>query len=997
MEIAAIIVGPIAGIFVIIFGGRGLVDLFRGYSERKRSRLDLAELGPDIDGPGVATAVAEPEAPPSPKPAVEAIVPPAPDPVYRRTFVGRDAELDTLHKAFDEALSGHGSLAMVVGEPGIGKTSLTEQLAGYAAEQGGMTLVGHCYEEGSLSLPYLPFVEAVRSHILATPADDLRAQLGHGADDLTRIVPELRDKVDVDLGEFRDPEEVRYRLLEAASDFLRSVSTTQPLLVVLEDLHDADKGTLDMLTHLARNLSGARLMVVGTYRDVEVNRSHPLSSSLAELRRVTSFERVALRGLTQDEVHRMLRAIAGHDVPWRWAEVVHRQTEGNPLFVQEVMRYLVEEGLLARDEGQLQRAGEEPLANRIPEGLRDVIGKRLTRLSDLCNKVLSIAAVVGRDFPLRVLQSVAGVPEDQLYDALKEATAVGVIEDRTDMGAGVSFRFTHAFFRQTLYEEIFAPERLQLHHQVGTALEEAYAGALEGHATEMAEHFAQSTDIADLNKAMVYSEMAARGSMEAYAYGDAARLLEQALKIYGVVAPDDKAKRCDLLIDLGSALMPAGNPQRVFEVLAPEAFALAEGLNDDAQSSRACQMAIVAMQRFGFASITTSPVFLEWAARADRYAPADSAHRVQTDHALALAGLGSGDIRASEAHLAHALETARRLDEPEALFTAASLAMILSTGPESEPRRLALAEEFVARDRAGVSARRLGQVLLNAGVAFVAWGMRDEAEAAWREMRGVADRARDPATLLSVVAAEAILLSLDGRLDDTLAAASRLNERGDEVGMPANARTVGATIVRGPLMQLGRYEEASTLYEAASHAAGGSRHLPSAVVMGALPFAYLGRLDEARDLLSEAMPRMKVGSPDESATTWEMVSVLQTAVLLGDHDLIVLLLPRLAGLALYLDSQSGNTAVARHLGAASALLGKPDQARGYYAQALEVCATARHRPETALTRLALAQLLLDSYPGEHAAAGEHLEFAIAELREMNMQPALEQALALQGK
>jgi predicted ATPase len=262
---------------------------------------------------------------------------------------------------------------------------------------------------------------------------------------------------------------------------------------------------MDMLTHLARNLSGSRLLVVGTYRDVEVDRAHPLSSALTELRRVTSFERLALRGLTQDEVHRMLEAIASHEVPWRWAEVVFRQTEGNPLFVQEVMRYLVEEGLLARDGDELRRMGDEPLAGRIPEGLRDVIGKRLTRLSDACNRVLTVASVIGREFRLDVLERVIEMGDDERLAALKEASSVGVVEERTDLGTGVTFRFTHAFFRQTLYDEIFAPQRLQHHQLVARALEAVHERRLDEHASEIAEHFSHSTDMEGLTKALTYS------------------------------------------------------------------------------------------------------------------------------------------------------------------------------------------------------------------------------------------------------------------------------------------------------------------------------------------------------------------------------------------------------------------------------------------------------------------------------------------------------------
>src|SRR4029434_2558421 len=156
----------------------------------------------------------------------------------------------------------------------------------------------------------------------------------------------------------------------AVSGFLRNASTVQPLLIVLEDLHDADRGTLDLLVHLSRNLEGARLLIAGTYRDVEVDRGHPLSGALADLRRSGAFLRVPLRGLTAEEVQRMMASVAQREVPWAFAELVHRQTEGNPLFVQEMLRYLVEEGLVAEQEGTLRRVGDESLAGRIPEGVR---------------------------------------------------------------------------------------------------------------------------------------------------------------------------------------------------------------------------------------------------------------------------------------------------------------------------------------------------------------------------------------------------------------------------------------------------------------------------------------------------------------------------------------------------------------------------------------------------------------------------------------------------
>jgi predicted ATPase len=288
--------------------------------------------------------------------------------LYRSTFVGRDSELRQLQILFDNAVAGQSALVAVLGEPGIGKTSLCEQLASYATGHGARVLIGHCYEEGSLSLPYLPFVEALRGYILDRDPAALRSELRGGADGVARIVPNLHEQLAIEPRPSGDPEYERWRLLQSVSEFLRSASLAQVLVLVLEDLHDADRATLDLLVHLSRNLQGSRLLVLGTYRDVEVDRTHPLSAALAELRRSSQFLRLALRGLTESEVQRMLGSISGQEVPAHLVELVHRQTEGNPLFVQELMRYLLERGLVGSREGALQRVSVDSCRSISPRG-----------------------------------------------------------------------------------------------------------------------------------------------------------------------------------------------------------------------------------------------------------------------------------------------------------------------------------------------------------------------------------------------------------------------------------------------------------------------------------------------------------------------------------------------------------------------------------------------------------------------------------------------------
>ena len=241
-------------------------------------------------------------------------------------FISRQQEMAALTVALDDALLGRGRLVMLAGEPGIGKSSLCDRLSTHVALRGGVTLTGHWYEEGSVSLPYLPFVEVLRAHVKSQDPDALRSQLGSGASALARIVVEIRELLGVNPRPPVDPEEDRYHLMQSVASALRNAADVRPLLIVIEDLHNADKGTLDMLTHVARSLSGARLLVVGTYRDVEVQRGHPLSEALTELRRVSPVTRIgyassisfsdepAARLSTMSDTHTRVPVIQG--LPW---------------------------------------------------------------------------------------------------------------------------------------------------------------------------------------------------------------------------------------------------------------------------------------------------------------------------------------------------------------------------------------------------------------------------------------------------------------------------------------------------------------------------------------------------------------------------------------------------------------------------------------------------------------------------------------------------------
>jgi hypothetical protein len=780
------------------------------------------------------------------------------DPLYRRTFVGRDTELKLLQSAFDGAASGQGALMMVVGEPGIGKTAICEQLSTYATVRGGKYLVGHCYEEGSLSLPYLAFVEAMRSYVLDRSTRDLRKELGTGAADIARIVSEVREKLNVKPKEEGDPQEERYRLMQAVTGFLTNAARVQPLLIILEDLHDADKGTLEMLTHVSRNLGGARLLIVGTYRDVEVDRTHALSASLAELRRVASFDRVLLRGLDIDEVQRMMNAISGQEVTWGLAETVHRQTEGNPLFVQEVLRYLRESGLVTREDGRWQPGDQTALEMSIPEGLRDVIGKRLSLLSEECNRMLSIAAVIGREFRLEALQQVASVSEDDLYAALEETKSAVIVEERTAVGAAVTYRFTHAFFKQTLYEEIIAPRRIRLHQQVGQVLEEVYGRRLEEHAAELAEHFSYYSDPDCLAKAVSYSEMAAERATSVYAYGEAVRLLEQALKVQEVLDPEDKEKRCDLLLTTAEALVYSGEPRRALDVELPAGFSLAEAIGDSRRASRACRVAFVAVLLEGIMESMATPEAAQWAERADRHAMPDTAERAWADTQMGFIKNVTGEWTEGVRLLTRALKLTHRLDDLDVFAWAAVVWLSFAAAPQHAEDRLCLAEEVVERTR-GWRGGRLPSMMRGPAPlidTFLASGQRIRAEEVISEHREMTERTGQVHDEIASMILDVPLATLDGRLEEAEDMALRTRARGEERGVAEWTLALLGMVSLRPRLHLRKADDAIQPWIQAA----------AASPVGALCLAHLGRDAEVVEILEQlVLARPGIGSTEDEA------------------------------------------------------------------------------------------------------------------------------------
>ena len=468
------------------------------------------------------------------------------------TFVGRDDVLDDLLTAWKKATTGSRGLVLLAGEPGVGKTRLAAEIARRVLDSDGHVLAGRCDEE--LGVAYLPFVEALRHCCDHVPAASLASVLGRLPGELRRLWPELGELVP-SLAEAldADTETQRYRLFDAVASWLSALSSTRPVLLVLDDLHWATPPTIQLLRHLLRAPDAMHVLIVATYRDVELGRTHPLAEALSDLRRMPNVTRMAVDGLSAHEVERFVEAAAGHDLDARAMELaraVHQRTGGNALFISETLRHLVESGrvYLADDRWHYDA---DPDHLGVPEGLREVVGRRLSRLGDDANEILRMASVVGLEFDERVVAAASGRSEDEVAAALGSALGAGILAEV----APLRYRFSHAVLRDTLYDELRSSPRIRAHLSVAQAIEGVHAARLDPHLPDLAHHYSIAApaghSAAAIDRAVASAQQAEAGG----AHEQAARFYD--LGLDALEWEPDAGTEADLLIAKGTVLWRA--------------------------------------------------------------------------------------------------------------------------------------------------------------------------------------------------------------------------------------------------------------------------------------------------------------------------------------------------------------------------------------------------------------------------------------------------------
>jgi DNA-binding CsgD family transcriptional regulator/tetratricopeptide (TPR) repeat protein len=856
-------------------------------------------------------------------------------------FVGREAEMETLIAALADAVSGQGRILLIGGEPGIGKTRLVDEFTHRARKKDVLVLLGRCWEAGGAPA-YWPWIQALRS--LPGQLDREKTTQISGA--LAQLLADVSDQESLpDLLKVSSaaPEVDRFRLFDSLTSYLRRASNQQPLVLILEDVHAADAPSLLLLQFMAGEIVRNQILILATYRDVEVTRGHPLATALSEVDRSPVAKRISLSGLDRAHLARFIEIVAGTAPPEEMIIALHDKTEGNPLYVDELVRLLDSENQLwGTSEGH-----HWP----VPEGIREVIGRRLDRLPADCRELLGLGSVIGRDFSVEVLERITGRSSEDIFGAIDQAVATRIIDEVRD--APGNLRFAHSLIRDTIYGELLPARRIQLHRTVGEVLEAMYSRNLESHLAELAHHFFQAAPTGNIDKAVDYATRAGQRAVALLAYEEAVRLFELALR--AIRESPHEERRCELLLLLGDAQRRSGNTASSKESFL-EASEISTRLGLPELMARA---ALGYAGRFPWlragADRLVIPLLQQALATLDAK---DSILRVLLLSRLAGALRDQPTVEPRTKLSVEATAMARRIGDEEALTYAlgAQWAAIL-LGPDGVDKLDALSEEL---DRLAEQVGDPEVIPMREWPPFFSFMSRGDVQGA-RSHQEAYSRMLGELRLPSLQWYAGVMTTVLALQDGRFESAEQIIAETSEAGRHVQEWDAGASRLFA-LFVLRR--EQGRLAELEEELRRGPVEYPGyrsfrCMLLAAL--CDLGRLDEARSLFDQLAADRFAAFPKDNEYLFARTLLAEGADVLGDRERAPTLYEQLAPYEEQVALAASEVSVgpvSRPLGILASLMGRHDDATRHFESAIARTERMNARPWEAHSRHAYAQTLI---------------------------------------
>ena len=802
-----------------------------------------------------------------------------PPPSDKTPFVGRGAELNQLEGYLANSIRGRGSIAMIGGEPGVGKTRLAQELAEEARREGAIVFMGACYEVETAT-PFAPFVEILGATARTVPPEVFKEIVGDSGPELARFYPELR----VMFPDIPEPielpaEQERRYTFNSIGRYITRAAAVRPVMLILDDLHWADEATLQLLQYLATLIEDLAALIVGTYRDVELAVSRPLARTLEQLVRQRKAHRVSLKRLSQQDVATMLERLAGAEPPERLVELIYSETDGNAFFVEEVFRHLLEEGrLLDPAGGWIDDVSIDDVD--VPESVRLVTGRRIERLGEETKRSLTHAAVIGRVFEVSQLERAAEVDVSRLLDALDEAETARLIEP-LPQSREARYQFVHELVRQTLLADISLPRRQRLHLAVARAIEGQMENQADDRITDLAHHLFQAGAAADKTTTLKFLTAAADRSHATGGAEEAVRTYEKALSL----TDDDVAERAALLYKLARSLRGL---QQWDDAMAAwnEALEIFERIGDGDGVARVC---LAVADRYSWIG--------RWQASVDILERGLAAHPEDNrsrGSLLALQGVAYswlGDHKAGRDSIDRAERLGAELDDARLYWTtrAARAVHHWCFNEHAEVLEIGLETAEVLREAKALWG--LATVLSFVQFSLVVSGRWEEAEPIHLELVSVAESVGHPAaTLFAMRWRESLVLLRNPDLDRSEKAAELDRVYSETHDMPWNAESY--SWMGNAVSLRGDWDQALKLFRQGDEKAAPGSFNGALRGMMKMHLAYMGEGDECRATADETATQ-----PHDAVITLgkatEVLFVVEGLMVLGDNDRLAKLRDRI--------------------------------------------------------------------------------------------------------